>query len=244
MNLQNSVIKMKAFAKKIPGAQPLYRFLRRVPQLQPQGIKGIRKLGHREYVGGSWELMQDLQFNFLMSHGLKPQHHLWDIACGSLRAGVPLIRYLEPGHYHGIDKYRALIDLGIEHELGRRDYELKRPEFIVSDAFEFDQFKAAPDYALAQSLFTHLPPPLILLCLGNLRKRVQPHTVFFASFLVTSQPRNNLTEPHDHEGFWYTTEQMKAFGAETGWLAYFVGDWNHPLREQVMMKFTPVLASL
>jgi hypothetical protein len=66
-------------------------------RLKPQGIRGIKKLGHREYVGCGWEFMGDLQFNFLISHGLKPYHHLWDIACGSLRAGVPLIRYLESG---------------------------------------------------------------------------------------------------------------------------------------------------
>jgi hypothetical protein len=183
--------------------------------------------------------MQDLQFNFLISAGLKPHHHLWDIACGSLRAGVPFIRYLEPGHYHGIDRHRDLIDMGIKYELSRADYEQKQPEFIVSDAFEFDQFRAAPDYALAQSLFTHLPPPLILLCLDNLRKRVKLHTVFFASFLVTSERRDNPAKPHDHAGFYYTTEQMKAFGAETRWLAYYIGDWNHPLQHQVMMKFTP-----
>jgi len=208
--------------------------------MKPQGIRAIKKLGHREYVGGGWECMGDLQFNFLLSHGLKPHHHLWDIACGSLRAGVPLIRYLESGHYHGIDRHRALIDLGIKCELGRADYEQKQPEFIVSDVFEFDHFKAPPDYALAQSLFTHLPPPLILLCLDNLRKRAQPNTVFFASFNVTSEPRINPTEPHDHDYFGYTTEQMKAFGAETGWLAYYLGDWSHPLKDQVMMKFTPV----
>src|SRR5690349_4148530 len=184
-------MRVREVAKKIPGAQRLYRFfvsLYQTRRLKPQGIRGIKKLGHREYVGGGWQFMGDLQFNFLISHGLKPHHHLWDIACGSLRAGVPLIRYLESGHYHGIDRHRALIDMGIKYELGS-DYERKQPEFIVSDVFAFDHFKLAPDYALAQSLFTHLPPPLILLCLGNLRKRSRPNTIFFASFFVTSAPR-------------------------------------------------------
>lgn len=75
-------MRVREVAKKIPGAQRLYRFLRMKPQrLKPQGIRGIKKLGHREYVGGGWEFMGDLQFNFLISHGLKPHHHLWDIAC-------------------------------------------------------------------------------------------------------------------------------------------------------------------
>jgi hypothetical protein len=229
---------MRDVAKSIPGARHLYRFLVG-SELKPQGLAGIKKLGHREYVGGSWELMQDLQFNFLISHGLQPHHHLWDIACGSLRAGVPLILYLEPGHYHGIDQHRALIDMGLTYELSRADYEQKQPEFIVSDVFEFEQFTAAPDYALAQSLFTHLPPRLILMCLRNLRRRAHQNTIFFASFFVTSKPRINQNEPHDHGAFWYTAEQMRAFGAETGWLAGYLGNWNHPTKEQVMMTFTP-----
>src|SRR5262249_48156691 len=117
-------MRVREVAKKIPGARRLYRFLRSMkPQRsRPQGIRGIKELGHREYVGGGWDYMGDLQLNFLLSHDLKRHHHLWDIACGSLRAGVPLIRYLESGHYHGIDRHRALIDMGIKYELGRADY--------------------------------------------------------------------------------------------------------------------------
>jgi hypothetical protein len=229
-------MRTRALAKKIPGARRLAKFF---GLAQPQGALGIKQLGHREYVGGCWEVMQDLQFNFLVSNGLMPYHHLWDIGCGSLRAGVACIRYLEPGHYHGIDRHRELIDLGIKHELGRVDYEAKQPDFLVSGTFEFEKFGASPDFALAQSLFTHLPPPFILLCLDNFRKRAKPHTVFFASFLVVNGERNNPVDPHDHQGFFYTTEQMNTFGAQTGWLSHYIGDWNCPTREQVMMKFIP-----
>ena len=147
---------MREIAKRIPGTRRLYRFLRGPnSHLKPQGILGIKKLGHREYVGGSWELSQSLQFNFLISQGLQPFHHLWDIACGSLRAGVPLIRYLEPNHYHGIDQHRALINMGVTHELGRQDYEQKQPEFIVSDVFEFDQF-SAPLITRSHNRYLHI----------------------------------------------------------------------------------------
>jgi hypothetical protein len=83
----------------------------------PEGPAGFRKLGHREYVGGWWDYMQQLQYNFMRAQGLKPRHHLWDIGCGSLRAGVALIRYLDRGHYHGVDRGKWLIDRGIKKNL-------------------------------------------------------------------------------------------------------------------------------
>lgn len=94
--------------------------------LKPEGEKGIQKLGHREYVGGKWEEIGRLQFEFLVQQGLKPSHCLLDIACGSLRGGVHFIRYLQVGNYLGIDKERRLIEVGIEQELSKIIYEEKK----------------------------------------------------------------------------------------------------------------------
>ena len=38
--------------------------------LVPHGEKGIAKLGHREYIGGLWEEIGNLQFDFLRSKRL------------------------------------------------------------------------------------------------------------------------------------------------------------------------------
>ncbi len=40
--------------------------------LAPEGGKGIEKQGHRGYVGGMWDEIGQLQFDFLVSKGLKP----------------------------------------------------------------------------------------------------------------------------------------------------------------------------
>jgi len=233
---------LREVAKRIPGARWTVGRIRSLLHLRPErpeGPDGIRLLGHREYVGGYWDLMRDLQFDFMVSNGLEPPHHLWDIACGALRAGTKFIAYLEPGHYHGVDRHRELIDAGVEKELGREMYELRRPDLIVSERFEFEMFNAPPDFALAQSLFTHLPPPLILLCLKNLRNHIRPGGVFFASFLVAERPARNPSEPHDHDCFSYTVGEMEALGRRSGWQPHYIGAWNHPTAEQVMMRYTP-----
>lgn len=54
-------------------------------------------------VGGLWQQMGQLQFDFLVRQGLKPEHRLLDIGCGTLRGGRHFIRYLNPGNYTGMD---------------------------------------------------------------------------------------------------------------------------------------------
>jgi len=204
------------------------------------GPEGIRQLGHREYVGGLWAELGHLQFDFLCRAGLQPHHYLLDIACGSLRGGVHFIPYLESGHYLGIDKEEELIKAGVEHELGEEMLRLKRPRFVVSNNFEFDRFGMQPDFALAQSLFTHLPAPLIERCFRSLRQVVHARSVFYATFFLRSEDTEpaNPDEPHDWGYFAYTREQMQIFGTLNGWSAHYIGDWNHP-RSQKMVRYVP-----
>lgn len=227
----------------------VFRQLRRVPLLNrfissknkqqpPQGPEGIKAIGHREYVGGLWDEMGRLQFEFLLKNGLEPQHYFLDIACGSLRAGVHFIPYLEKGHYLGMDKESGLIEKGLKEELSTELVKIKEPQLVVSDKFEFDKFSSSPDFALAQSLFTHLPPRIIHLCFRNLLDVAHPDTVFYGTFFETEQQKANPEEPHDHANFKYSRQEMKNFGNENGWSARYIGGWDHP-RNQVMVEYRP-----
>jgi len=203
----------------------------------PHGELGINKVGHRKYVGGYWHEIGILQFNFLSTNGLKPHHYLLDIACGSLRAGIHFIPYLNSGHYLGVDKESKLINMGIEHELGRELYDKKKPNFIVSEFFEFELFNQSPDYVIAQSLFTHLPPNLINDCFFKLRKIMKHKGVFYATYFEVKEKVTNLKKPHDHRGFRYTRSEMEEFGNKNSFDFKYIGQWNHP-RGQVMTCYT------
>src|SRR5690349_20714175 len=50
-----------------------------------------------------WHEIGQLQFDYLRSHDLQPYHHVLEVGCGNLRAGWHLVRYLDAGHYYGID---------------------------------------------------------------------------------------------------------------------------------------------
>jgi hypothetical protein len=204
----------------------------------PHGEAGIDRLGHRVYVGGMWEEVGRLQFDFLLAAGLRPSHVLLDIACGALRAGVHLIPYLDCGHYLGIEKERVLIDRGLEQELPPEVRAAKAPELLVDGDFNFERFSRRPDFAIAQSLFSHLPPAHIEKCLTRLRAVAPPHCRCFATFFQSAEQESHLAEAHDHVNWHYTQEEMLAFGRRTGWVSQYIGDWSHP-RGQVLVEYQP-----
>jgi hypothetical protein len=201
----------------------------------PEGEQGIRAMGHREYVGGRWDELGKLQFDYVLEQGLKPSDCLLDIACGSLRGGVHFINYLEPGNYLGIDKERMLIELGIEKELGREAYEQKHPEFVVSSSFEFEKFSKRPQVSLAHSLLTHLDSADVRGCLTKLRQFVDRGHLCLATFFE-GEGTENSAGSHAHAGFRYSTAEMDEFGTSAGWKPTYVGDWNHP-RGQMMFRY-------
>jgi len=199
----------------------------------------LRRRGYRGYVGGNngnWGPIGRLQFDFLVSQGLEPSSVLLDIACGSLRAGRHFIPYLDAGNYLGIDIEEDLITAGLEYELDPGVAELKRPEFVVSEDFAFDGFSKVPDFAIANSLFTHLVPADIKLCLGNLAAHRNSTTVFFASFFEVDRPADNPASSDAHKGFFYTRDEMAAFGEASDWTSSYIGHWGHP-RNQKLMSF-------
>jgi SAM-dependent methyltransferase len=200
------------------------------------GWVGVKTVGPRDYVGGLWDEIGRLQFDFLIKHGLQPSDVVIDIGCGSLRAGVHLIPYLEPGHYLGIEKEWELIRVGLKHELAKDIRAKKHPEFLVFNSFEFDNFSRRPTVGIAHSLFTHLPEHEIRDCLSKARGFFMPGGRLFATYFEGSGTENP-SRPHDHQNFYYTSEQMVEFGEATGWQVRYIGDWSHP-RGQVMVEYT------
>lgn len=203
--------------------------------LIPEGPKGIGVLGHRLYVGGKWDEIGRLQFDFMRAEGLRPEHVFLDIGCGSLRGGVHFIPYLDKGNYLGIDKEELLVSRGVEHELGSALFEQKQPEIVITGAFEFSKLSKVPDYSLSLSLFTHLCSTDILECLTKLRGFVNPGHRYYATFFEGEQDSGQLVS-HSLDHFEYTRETMELFGREHGWCPYYLGDWKHP-RELMMIKY-------
>ena len=99
------------------------------PAQTPDGHRRVNRYGgrltdeqisagrHRESVGGAWHEIGRLQHGYLLATGLKPSSYLLDVGCGALRGGVHFVRYLEPGHYYGIDVNESLLRAALVKEL-------------------------------------------------------------------------------------------------------------------------------
>lgn len=201
----------------------------------------IRKMGHRNFVGGEgvfWDEIANLQIAFLKSEGLKPNDMLVDIACGSLRAGRLFIDYLDAGNYLGIEKEVNLVIHGVAEELGVPAFVEKKPTFVISEYFEFNKFPYRPNYAIAQSLLTHLTAEDIYLCFKSLRKFISDNGLFYATFFETQSPVDNYSTSDALDCFFYTKNQMNVLAELAGWKMQYIGDWGHP-RQQKMLKLEP-----
>jgi SAM-dependent methyltransferase len=213
--------------------------------------RAVGQGGHREVIGGLWDEIGDLQYRFMIDHGLRPQHSLLDIGCGSLRGGLRFIRYLEAGNYFGVDLNQSLLDAGFAVELKEAGLQEKMPRenLVCTSEFEFDRLGRRFDFALAHSLFTHLTFNRIRRCLELLAPATNIDGRFFATFFelprtanpslgYTHNPGNVITydtnDPYHYKlaDFFYAASGLP-------WRVRYIGDWGHP-RGQRMLEFIRV----
>lgn len=202
---------------------------------------------HRQIIGGLWDEIGMLQMQFLLDQGLTPDHRLLDIGCGSLRLGARLIPYLAPRHYFGTDLSRALIDAGREHELddaGRDRAPIE--QFATNEDFDFGFLPEPVDFAMAQSVFTHLPLNHLRRCLANLAPHMRSGGVFYASYFECP-PEADYFAPLSHtpggivtsdycDPYHYRVDDLAWAVGGRDWDLRIIGHWNHP-RDQRMAAF-------
>jgi SAM-dependent methyltransferase len=203
---------------------------------------------HREAVGGLWEEMGRLQFEYLVERGLRPEHRLLDIGCGSLRGGLHFIRYLHEDRYVGIDRDPDLLEAGRE-ELRLAHLEAKRPRLVEMDDFGLARLGQRFDIALAQSVFTHLPLNSIIRCLMAVEEVLEPGGRFFATFFENPEGKRRVEPIHhrtatgeelvtyfDRDPYHYDVDTFRWICRDTRLDVTPMGEWGHP-RDQRMLLF-------
>lgn len=206
----------------------------------------IASKAHRNFVGGMWEQVGKLQFDFLVEQGLKPSHTLADVGCGCLRGGIHYIKYLERANYHGLDINPSLIKAGWV-EVKEAGLENKLPNLLVDDQFKLDKFGKKFDFMVSVSLFTHLPMNMIIRCLSEARNSLKPDGVYFSTFFqaprsayldkLLQQPGGKITH-YDADPYHYSFEELSWMGDVAGLTVRLMEHWDHP-RNQKMAAFLP-----
>ena len=103
-----------------------------------------------------WEMKRKFQIDYLRAQGLRPEHVLLDIGCGTLRGGIPLIDYLQPGHYHGVETRAEVLDEG-RRELQEAGLSGKAPVLWVSEDLGGEEREHRYNWARAFSVLIHMP---------------------------------------------------------------------------------------
>ena len=158
------------------------------------------------------------------------------------------VAYLDAGNYFGLDSNQSLFEAGYERELSPLGLaeKLPRTQLVCNGVFDFGAFPDGFDFALAQSLFTHLPLNHLRLCLMRLATKMRSGGRFFATFFL--MPDNHVVgAPLKHEIGGVTTYDCRdpyhyyvrdlAYAAQgLPWKMIVHGDWKHP-RDQKMVEF-------
>ncbi len=208
-----------------------------------------RKIGLRPALPSdvNWQAIGRHQFDFLVSEGLTPEHYMLDVGCGMLRGGWHFINYLQPGHYFGIDRNARALAAG-EKKLEREGIADRRPTLVVRSDFTVADLNQSFDFALAQSVFTHLSFNSIVRCLARVGPVLRPGGRFYATFFASPGPRLRV-EPLtimadyridvylDRDPYYYDPALFAWLCEGSDLVCEHRGEWGHP-RSQQMLIFT------
>ncbi len=131
---------------------------------------------YRAYVGppDQYDIMGAAQFCLLFRLGLREEHYLLDLGCGSLRAGRFLIQLLLPNRYYGTEPNEWLWQHAIHEEVGADLFQKKSPMLSADGDFSFKNFGVNFDFILAQSIFSHTGTDLMRKGLKNAAGVLKP----------------------------------------------------------------------
>jgi len=193
---------------------------------------------HEAAVGGRthewWLKIGQMQFEYLIGHGLRQSDRVLEIGCGDLRAGRLFIGYLDPGNYYGIDispdiliaAQGTLSQAGLQHKLPHltlvRDLKL---EFLPPGHFTVVH---------AHSVFSHSPIAVIDECLASVGRVMAPDAFFDFTFDRTEGSEHQVL----HEDFYYRTETLIGLAARHGLAARLMTDWEERPHKQSKIRVT------
>lgn len=181
-----------------------------------------------------WLELGKLQFDYLLRHGLKPDHRVLEIGCGNLRAGWRFIDYLDAGNYYGLDISPDIL-LSANKTVVRHGLQGKEPTLRLVDNLTFDFLPDQRfDVVHAHSVFSHTPITVIDECLAHVGRIMRPDGHFDFTF-----DRTVGTEHHVlREDFYYRTETLVELAARRGFTATFMKDWEKGPHKQSKLRLT------
>ncbi len=182
----------------------------------------------------SWLKIGQMQFDYLLGHGLKPDMRMLEIGCGNLRAGRLFIEHLDSGNYYGIDISPEIL-LAAQDTVAQYGLQAKLAHLTLVRDLRFAFLPSGQfDVIHAHSVFSHSPIEVIDECLAHVGRVMAPGGFFDFTFDRTEGPEHQVLR----EDFYYRTETLTALAASHGLQAAFMADWEELPHEQSKMRIT------
>jgi len=182
----------------------------------------------------SWLKIGQMQFDYLVSHGLKPGMRMLEIGCGNLRAGRLFVDYLDVGDYYGIDISPDIL-LAAQRTIAGEGLQDKLPHLTPVQDLKLAFLPAGYfDVVHAHSVFSHSPIQVIEECLAHVGRVMKPDGFFDFTFDRTEGAEHQVL----HEDFYYRTETLVALAGRYGLTGQFMTDWEELPHQQSKLRIT------
>jgi SAM-dependent methyltransferase len=181
-----------------------------------------------------WLALGQMQFDYLVRHGLAPHHNLLEIGCGNIRAGRLFIDYLQAGHYYGVDISPDIL-LAATETLTEYGLQAKVPYLVLVDDLRLAFLPGEHfDVVHAHSVFSHSPVSVIDECLAHVGRVLKPDGWFDFTFDRTEGEEHHVLR----EDFYYRTQTLVALAHRHGLDARFMDDWERLPHKQSKLRVT------
>lgn len=171
-------------------------------------------------VGGLWDTVGNLQYNYLLKEGLKPNNNLLDVCCGSFRVGRFLIEYLEKNRYYGFDYNKHLIKEGVNKVLNsienledKIDLSTQIRQLTIDENFiEYDSIYRKMDYIWIHAVADHIEPDIFLRHLCDMSKIMHNESKMFVTIFLDENDVEMIDRKwgttHKNKEYWHHTIDM------------------------------------
>jgi SAM-dependent methyltransferase len=143
------------------------------------------RLAETTWLGGPprvFEAVGRMGFTVLLEQGLRPSSRVLDVGCGALRLGYWLMRFLDPGGYHGIEPQQDMLRVGLEQIVEPDVVERAQARFSDNQDFDFSVFDTEFDFVVARSIWSHASKPQISAMLSSFARTASPSGIFLTSY--------------------------------------------------------------
>jgi len=169
--MRKAVTKLRGLFRKTPEQRYVNSVLNKIARGAKHSTLGPQ-IRDEAYTRGKAERWAE----GLVEAGLKPQHLCVDYGCGSLWAAEPIINYLQPGCYYGLDLTDHFYAFG-RQRIGDLLAEKKARLAVIGPASLRQVAALQPDFIFSRKVLPHVKADALPRYLANIASLMTPKAI-------------------------------------------------------------------